>query len=99
MVICYVLIFYQAKKNKKMNVKQLSKTKDDLLIIESTTFKTNGDLFLEKFLNGSHLQLRTSRLSMEEWGVVAFHMKKREQNFTRTLFAIFTRSAAPQYSL
>ena len=70
-----------------------------IYLIENPTFETNGDLFLEKFVNGAHLQLRTSRLSMEEWGVVAFHMKKREQNFTRTLFAIFTRSAAPQYNL
>ena len=36
-------------------------------------------------------QLRTSRLSLEECGIVAFHIRKREQSFTKMLISIFSR--------
>ena len=36
-------------------------------------------------------QLRTSRITLEESGIVAYQLKKREQNFTRMLTYIFAR--------
>jgi len=35
-------------------------------------------------------QLRTKRISLEEWGLVAYHIKKRERNFTKMLISIFS---------
>ena len=36
-------------------------------------------------------QVRTTRLSLEEYGVVAYHIKKRERNFSRMLITIFSK--------
>ena len=36
-------------------------------------------------------QVRTTRLSLEEYGVVAYHIKKRERNFSMMLIIIFSK--------
>ncbi len=36
-------------------------------------------------------QVRTTRLCLEEYGVVAYHIKKRERNFSRMLITIFSK--------
>ena len=43
------------------------------------------------WIKKDYFQLRTSRNTLEECGVVAFQIKKREQNFTRMLTYIFAR--------
>ena len=44
-----------------------------------------------KLIKKDYFQLRNSRNTLEECGVVAFQIKKREQNFTRMLTYIFAR--------
>ena len=52
---------------------------------------------LENVVHNKHFfcfQLRTSRNTLEECGVVAFQIKKREQNFSKMLTYIFARYLA-----